>query len=121
MFPVRRTVTGFAAFDVGKRRVVVRQRTYANFFRVERQVIVHVEVGGRGVRPVFRDFVIPELANDRAAVRTYYFIDMLGLFQGLPGAKAWRRYLSENAYRDDNNTGLLKQALAELKNVAGSL
>ena len=44
---------------------------------------------------------------------------MLGLFQGLPGAKAWRRYLSENAYRDDNNTQLLNQALAAMQNVAG--
>ena len=44
---------------------------------------------------------------------------LLGLFQGLPGAKAWRRYLSENAYRDDNNTALLNQALAAMKNAAG--
>jgi len=44
---------------------------------------------------------------------------LLGLFQGLPGAKAWRRYLSENAYRDDNNTELLNQALAAMKTVAG--
>ena len=39
---------------------------------------------------------------------------VLGLFQGLPGAKAWRRYLSENAHRDDANTGLLEQALAAM-------
>ncbi len=46
---------------------------------------------------------------------------MLGLFQGLPGAKAWRRYLSENAYRDDGNTRLLDQALAAMRDVtAGS-
>jgi len=45
---------------------------------------------------------------------------LLGLFQGLPGAKAWRRYLSENAYRDDDNTQLLNQALAAMKNVAGN-
>ncbi len=44
---------------------------------------------------------------------------LLGLFQGLPGAKAWRRYLSENAYRDDNNTELLNQALVAMKTVAG--
>ena len=44
---------------------------------------------------------------------------LLGLFQGLPGAKAWRRYLSENAYRDDNNTALLNQALAAMQNAAG--
>jgi len=45
---------------------------------------------------------------------------LLGLFQGLPGAKAWRRYLSENAYRDDNNTQLLNQALAAMKSIAGN-
>lgn len=46
---------------------------------------------------------------------------MLGLFQGLPGAKAWRRYLSENAYRDDGNARLLDQALAAMRDVtAGS-
>jgi tRNA-dihydrouridine synthase A len=44
---------------------------------------------------------------------------LLGLFQGLPGAKAWRRYLSENAYRDDGNTGLLRQALAAMKGATG--
>jgi len=42
---------------------------------------------------------------------------VLGLFQGLPGAKAWRRYLSENAFRDDSNTRLLEQALAVVKGV----
>ena len=43
---------------------------------------------------------------------------LLGLFQGLPGAKAWRRYLSENAYRDDNNTDLLRQALSARERTA---
>jgi len=45
---------------------------------------------------------------------------LLGLFQGLRGAKAWRRYLSENAFRDDDNTQLLNQALAAMQNVAGN-
>jgi len=40
---------------------------------------------------------------------------LLGLFQGIPGAKAWRRYLSENAWRDDSNTDLLLQAQAAMK------
>ena len=44
---------------------------------------------------------------------------LLGLFQGLPGARAWRRFLSENAYRDDNNTELLNQALFAMKKAAG--
>jgi tRNA-dihydrouridine synthase A len=40
---------------------------------------------------------------------------VLGLFQGIPGAKAWRRYISENAWRDDNNSDLLLQARAAMK------
>jgi tRNA-dihydrouridine synthase A len=37
---------------------------------------------------------------------------MLGLFQGQPGARAWRRHLSENAHRSDAGPELLQQALA---------
>jgi len=40
---------------------------------------------------------------------------VLGLFQSIPGARAWRRYLSENAWRDDNNAQLLLQARAAMK------
>jgi len=40
---------------------------------------------------------------------------LLGLFQGTRGAKAWRRYLSEHAWRDDDNTELLIQARAAMK------
>ena len=43
---------------------------------------------------------------------------MLGLFHGLPGARAWRRYLSENAHLDDSNAGLLTQALAAMHRAA---
>ena len=39
---------------------------------------------------------------------------VLGLFQGLPGAKHWRRYLSENAHVDDRNSGILVEALAAM-------
>ena len=46
---------------------------------------------------------------------------LLGLFQGLPGAKAWRRYLSENAFKNDNNAQLLRQALAAMKSVGGGV
>ena len=36
---------------------------------------------------------------------------MLGLFQGLPGAKRWRRYISENAHLERLNGRLLEDAL----------
>ena len=36
---------------------------------------------------------------------------MIGLFAGMPGARAWRRYLSENAYRDNAGVEVLFAAL----------
>lgn len=35
---------------------------------------------------------------------------MLGLFQGLPGARRWRRWISENAHIDDSDYQLLGKA-----------
>jgi tRNA-dihydrouridine synthase A len=43
---------------------------------------------------------------------------MLGAFQGRPGARAWRRMLSENAHRRGAGPELVERALAE---VAGDL
>ena len=40
---------------------------------------------------------------------------MLGLFQGLPGAKRWRRYISENAHLDRLNGRLLEDALEHMR------
>jgi tRNA-dihydrouridine synthase A len=40
---------------------------------------------------------------------------LLGLFQGLPGARRWRRFISENAHRDAENDQLLLQALADMQ------
>ena len=39
---------------------------------------------------------------------------VLGLFQGQPGAKKWRRYISEHAHRDDSNSDLLLEAMAQM-------
>ena len=40
---------------------------------------------------------------------------VLGLFQGLPGAKRWRRYISEHAHLDAANDRLLMQALEHMR------
>jgi tRNA-dihydrouridine synthase A len=37
---------------------------------------------------------------------------VLGLFQGVRGARAWRRYLSEHSHRDDAGIEVIQQALA---------
>jgi tRNA-dihydrouridine synthase A len=39
---------------------------------------------------------------------------ILGLFQGQPGAKKWRRYISENAYLKDANSDVIKNAFVEV-------
>jgi len=43
---------------------------------------------------------------------------MLGLFQGQPGARAWRRYLSENAHHDGAGVDVLQNALARVPDAA---
>ena len=39
---------------------------------------------------------------------------MLGLFQGVPGARAWRRHLSEQAHRSGAGIAVLRAALASV-------
>ena len=36
---------------------------------------------------------------------------MLGLFQGMPGARHWRRHLSQYAVRPEAGTDVVRQAL----------
>lgn len=40
---------------------------------------------------------------------------LLGLFQGLPGARRWRRYISEHAHLDPANDRLLLQAMKHMQ------
>ena len=43
---------------------------------------------------------------------------MLGLFSGQPGARGWRRYLSENAHHSGAGPEVLEQALSQLPRAA---
>lgn len=43
---------------------------------------------------------------------------MLGLFHGLPGARAWRRYLSEHAVREGAGLEVLQAALEKVISIA---
>jgi tRNA-dihydrouridine synthase A len=42
---------------------------------------------------------------------------VLGLFQGQPGARRWRRYLSQHAHLEPDNVRLLQQALEQMRPV----
>ena len=45
---------------------------------------------------------------------------VLGLFQGIPGARAWRRHLSEHAHRRGAGVEVLEAALQQIPEGAGS-
>lgn len=40
---------------------------------------------------------------------------ILGLFQGVPGARAWRRYISQHAYKAGAKSDVVREALAQIK------
>ncbi|WOF73432.1 tRNA dihydrouridine(20/20a) synthase DusA [Parvibaculaceae bacterium PLY_AMNH_Bact1] len=43
---------------------------------------------------------------------------ILGLFQGMPGARAWRRHISENAYKKGADISVVTEALSKIQSKA---
>ncbi|MEM7277689.1 MAG: tRNA dihydrouridine(20/20a) synthase DusA [Pseudomonadota bacterium] len=72
---------------------------------------------GSGRTPPDRDAIVRQMCvyaekNLRAGSRLNHISrHMLGLFNGLPGARHWRRYLSEHAHRKNAGTEVLEAAL----------
>jgi len=63
-----------------------------------------------GIVQAMEDYVAAELAaGTPLAAMTRH---MLGLFQRVPGARAWRRHLSEQAHRPGAGLAVLREALA---------
>jgi len=63
------------------------------------------------------DKLIPYIESHLADGRALKHITrhLLGLFQGMPGAKLWRRHLSENAYKADAGIEVLLEAMAKIR------
>lgn len=64
---------------------------------------------------IVRD-LYPYIEQQQALGSSLHYIcrHTLGLFQGLPGAKRYRRYLSENAYKKGAGTETLEAALGQM-------
>lgn len=75
---------------------------YQSDSTIERRVIIEH----------FLPYVEKQLAKGTALSQMTRHI--LGVFQGMPGARAWRRYLSENVSRRGANIEIIKQALSFL-------
>ncbi len=60
--------------------------------------------------------MLPYIANHVASGGRLHHVTrhMLGLFQGRPGARNWRRHLSENAHREDASTDVVLAALSQI-------
>lgn len=98
--------------------VMIGREVYANpwlladvdrrIFGAERNPCTTPQDAVRALLP----FVEQELAAGTPLQRITRHI--LGLFQGRPGAKAWRRHLSEQAHRAGAGIEVLEQALAKV-------
>jgi tRNA-dihydrouridine synthase A len=67
--------------------------------------------------------LIPYIERETAAGTPLSAISrhILGLFAGLPGGRAWRRHLSENAFRPGAGVAVVRGALAALRTAAESV
>ena len=95
--------------------VMIGREAYQNpWFLVELERML----GGPAEHPAGRHQVVeqmlPYIENELSAGTRLKHITrhMLGLYSGQPGARAWRRYLSENAHRPGAGVEVIEQALA---------
>ena len=56
----------------------------------------------------FKEYIQTEIAN--GVPLKILAKPILGLFNGMPGAKSWRRYISENVYSDNADLGVIEKA-----------
>ena len=72
-------------------------------------------------RPLVVERMLPYIERELGAGATLSHITrhMLGLFQGVPGARAWRRHLSEHTHRAGAGPRVLLDALAAVASAGG--
>ena len=93
--------------------MIGRQAYHHPYFLAELQQ--HMNPGSKLLdRREIIERMIPYIENELADGERLGRITrhMVGLFAGMPGARAWRRYLSENAYRDGAGLNVLREAIA---------
>ncbi|NQX88963.1 MAG: tRNA dihydrouridine(20/20a) synthase DusA [Halioglobus sp.] len=100
--------------------VMLGREAYRNPWQLSR--VDEVLFGDQDNPVISRDAVIgallPYAERQLAAGARLHHITrhILGLYQGVPGAKRYRRHLSENAFRDDAGLDVLRDAYALVSN-----
>ncbi len=93
--------------------VMIGRQAYNNpWFLTELDSAMGGEISSRQRRNVV-EAMLPYISNElsRGADLKHITRHMLGLFSGQPGARAWRRYLSEHAHRADADVEVVWRAL----------
>ncbi len=101
--------------------MIGRQAYHEPWFLVELEKTLHpAEDRQKPRRHEIIELMIPYIEQQLSAGAELKHITrhMLGLFAGQPGARAWRRYLSENAILPGADTSVLREALAKLPKAA---
>ncbi len=117
---------GFRTLDQVKRQltrldgVMIGREAYANpwlLANADRDIYAASEhpVDRHRVVAQLLDFAAAECAHGTPLNRVTRHI--LGLFQGQPGARAWRRYLAEHAHLPGAGPGVISRALAAVPRV----
>lgn len=95
--------------------VMIGREAYHNpWFLDELETLIEATPGRdrKAVAAGFIEYARREVERGNAVKHLTRHI--LGLFQGQPGARAWRRYLSENAHRSGVGAEVIEEALARV-------
>jgi tRNA-dihydrouridine synthase A len=101
--------------------MIGRQAYHDPYFLVELEQTLYVNADWQAPdRREVIDLMLPYIERQLAAGAELKHITrhMLGLFAGQPGARAWRRHLSEHAHRPGAGIEVLCAALAKLPQAA---
>ncbi|HEY9041327.1 MAG TPA: tRNA dihydrouridine(20/20a) synthase DusA [Rheinheimera sp.] len=98
--------------------VMVGREAYSNpmlLSEVDQLIYAQTESPRTGQQVVLDMLPYIELQMTRGARLWHIVRHMLGLFQGMPGARQWRRLLSEQGHLPDAKPELLLQAMAKIQ------
>jgi tRNA-dihydrouridine synthase A len=94
--------------------IMVGREVYDNpFFLSDIDALVYLESGSSLTRfDVLEEYLLyVQTQLDKGIPLKIMAQHIFGLFNGLPGARAWRRYLSENIYAKDAGVEVIKEAV----------
>ncbi|SFD07831.1 tRNA dihydrouridine(20/20a) synthase DusA [Pseudoalteromonas denitrificans] len=96
--------------------VMMGREAYANPFLLAQ--VDHLIYGAETINPITRHELVRDMYDyferEMALGANFWHIarHMLGIFQGMPGARAFRRYLSENGHKKDADIQTMEKALS---------